>query len=446
MTTFITTTQNIPHQMTQLLHNAAVSTAPKQVCRIVFWILISCFATTASTQPTNRLDLELLRPIKRGVEVPFDLENEFIVVNIYLENYLPLRFIIDTGAEHSLILDKSLTDYLQVSYAREFDISGADMDSVLTAYLATGVNFRVANSLMAKNRSILVLKENYFQFERITGTNIHGILGGDFLARFVVEFDYRRRVMTLFEPRKYEVPSRFQQLPTKFRRNRPFLQLPVSVDGMTTNERNLLLDTGAGLFLLLYTAENDSSDLPIRVIPTKIAQGLGGQINGNVGRAKRLRIGEQEFGDLITYFQNSPYKDPEDSTSVFDAGRDGLIGNALMRRFTLVIDYVREKVYVKPSRKWKRPTNFDRSGLQIAAGGRDLKVYLITDVLPGSPADEAGLKVGDRVKKLNGTPAAFLSLDGIIQKLERKEGKWIKMVVKRPAGDLKVTFRLRDLI
>jgi predicted aspartyl protease len=427
-------------------HNAAANTAHTKVGRIIFWIFISCFATNTSAQPTTKLDLELLRPIKGGVEVPFDLENEFIVVNIYLDNYLPLRFIIDTGAEHSLILDKSLTDYLQVSYAREFDISGADMDSILTAYLATGVNFRVANSLMAKNRSILVLKENYFQFERITGTTIHGILGGDFLARFVVKFDYRRRMMILYEPRKYKAGPRLQQIPATFRRNRPFLQLPVSVDGMTTNERNLLLDTGAGLFLLLYTAENDSSDLPIRVIPTKIAQGIGGQINGNVGRAKRLRIGEQEFGDIITYFQNSPFKNQQDSISVFDAGRDGLIGNALLRRFTLVIDYVRDKVYVKPNRKWKRPTNFDRSGLQIAAGGRNLKVFLITDVLRGSPADEAGLKVGDRVKKLNGTPAAFLTLDGIIQKLERREGKRIKIVVKRPDGDLKVAFRLRDLI
>lgn len=401
-------------------------------------------ASNFYAQENDRLDLKYLSS-KSSIVIPFELENDFIVVDVYLENIVPLRFIVDTGAEYSLVLDKDLVDLLDVSYRRKFDISGADMDSVLTAYLATGMNFRVANSMIAKNRSILVLKENYFKFERITGTNIHGILGGDFLSRFVVEFDYRSQRMFLHDPARHKVSKRYQRVKSTFARNRPFLRLPVSVDGNSTNERKLLLDTGAGLFLLLYTAENDSTDLPPRVIPTNIAEGLGGAIKGNVGRSKSVKIGKQEFGDVITYFQNSPFLRGDERIGK-NRIRDGIIGNTLLRRFNLIIDYVQREVYLRPTRKWKKPVKYDRSGLQVAAGGRGLRTFLITDVLPGSPADEAGLKIGDRIKKLNGNPASILTLGGIFNRLEGKAGKRIRITVKRLDKTLGFEFRLRDLI
>lgn len=415
------------------------------VLLFLFTALLLRQSTSIQAQTDPRLDLEVLN--KGGaIVVPFSLENNFIVVDIYLNNILPLRFIVDTGAEHTVVLDKKLTDFMGVDYRREFDISGADMDSILTAYLATGVTFRMANALIAYNRSMLVLKENYFHFERITGTNIHGIIGGDFLGRFVAEFDYRNQKMTLHPPSEFKVGKKFQKVDADFIRNRAFLNFPISVDGLTSTKRRLLLDSGAGLFLLLYTAKNDSSDLPQRVIPTQIANGLGGAIEGNIGRTKRVVVGEQDFGDVITYFQNIPESFDTTQRRPGVPIRDGLIGNELLKRFHLIVDYVKKAVYLRPVRSWKKPVKFDRSGLQVAAGGQNLRVFMVTDVLPGSPADEAGLRRGDRIKRLNGTPSEFLTLSGIFKKLEGKEGKRIRLVVKRATGAYKFEFHLRELI
>lgn len=417
-------------------------------CKIFFGLLMTwllCQPKILAAQIDDNLDLEILS--KDGnIVIPFALENNFVVVNVYLNNTLPLRFIVDTGAEHSIILDKGLTDYLGVNYQRKFDISGADMDSVLTAYLATDVNFRIANSLIAKKRTILVLQENYFHLERVTGTNIHGIIGGDFLGRFITEIDYRNQTLTLHDPGGFKLKRRFQRIESDFNRNRAFLHLPISVDGFTTNKRRLLLDTGASLFVLLYTAENDSTDLPQRVIPTRIASGLGGDLLGNVGRSKSVTVGDQPFGDVITYFQNLPLSRIELAKRNGYQERDGLVGNSLLKRFKLIVDYVNKAVYLKPYSNWKKPVKFDRSGLQIAVGGQDLNRFLVTDVIPGSPAAEAGLKRRDLIKVINGTPASFLSLESIFKKLEGKVGRRIKITVKRADGLHRFEFRLRDLI
>ena len=390
----------------------------------------------------QRLDMKVLGNYKT-IEIPFDLENDFIVISVLLNGKMPLRFIVDTGAENTVLLDRTMTDALNVSYRRSFQVRGADVDTELTAHLATGVDLRLADRLLARNRTVLVLEENYFNFERITGTNIHGILGGDFLMRFVVEFNFRRQIMVLHDPSKFRVRRKFVEVPTTFIRNRPYLNIDVGVLRDSASPRRLLMDTGAGLSLLMHTyPQTVGSDLPEQTIPAHIASGLGGTMLGSVGRSRVVNLADRRLDDVITYFQEVDTVEMK-----FLNQREGILGNRILKRFTVVVDYVRQRVYLRAEGKaYKRKFTYDRSGISLLAGGDNLNKYSVSNVVPGSPADRAGIQVRDRLRAVNGISTNLMSLESIVRKLEGKAGKRIRVRIYRGGRLQDFTLTLEDLI
>ncbi|MEO0625383.1 MAG: aspartyl protease family protein [Bacteroidota bacterium] len=408
--------------------------------------IVSLFILLVTCQPNlsgqfGQLDLRISGN-QRRVEIPFRFENNFIVVPVLIQNLIPVNFIIDTGAEHTIILDRTLTDIISANYQREFQIVGSDLSTTITALLAVGIDMQVGDNLLARNRSVLVLTDHDLNFEGLTGLPIAGIIGGDFLMRFVMEIDYRKKVLKLHDPSSFKrPPRRFKELPSHFERNRPYLDTEINISNNQSVSKRLLMDSGASLSLLLFFQPAENLELPDTTILSPIANGLGGQLLGTVGRARNLKIGEYEMGGMIMFFQDFPeYLDS------LDIKRDGLIGNRALSRYHIYIDYPRRLVYAQSVGRWPNKFPYDRSGLTISAGGPNLNRYQIINVVPGSPADEAGLKAGDFIRRLNGTPGGLLTLNGINKKLEGKTGKRIRILAERSGYSFRVEFRLRDII
>jgi C-terminal processing protease CtpA/Prc len=73
-------------------------------------------------------------------------------------------------------------------------------------------------------------------------------------------------------------------------------------------------------------------------------------------------------------------------------------------------------------------------------------VFTVFNIVDGSPAAEAGLQIGDQIRRINGWPTTFFSLGDMIRKLRARKGKKIKLMVDRDGELLKFEFRLRNLI
>lgn len=383
----------------------------------------------------------LLRDATRPLRIPFDYYNNFIVINVNFEG-LPLRFIVDTGAEHTILLQKEISDLLRIEYDRRVRLMGADLSEELYGYTISGASIKIGDGGNILT-NIVVLEDNFLNLNNLIGLDIHGILGSNVLKHFITEFDFRRNDITLSKHEHFRgVPGKYDTIPLTIYRNKPYVKSQLTLSGGEIIEANLLMDTGATLALLLYESDRNKIEIPAQYITGNLGLGLGGNILGFMGRIEQMQLGDYTFENIVSNFQRIGEMD----SVLIQQDRHGILGNVILSKFTLIIDYQKAELYVKPNRNFKKKIRYDKSGLVLVYAGDNLNTLMVVDVIEGSPAYEAGLKPGDRILKFRGWPAKFFTMQGISKRLSAKVGKKVSLLVLRNEEKEKFSFQLRDLI
>ncbi len=379
---------------------------------------------------------------KSRVVINFEYANNFILLHVRLFGILPLSFIYDTGAEHTILFKKEFADIFGTKYDLRVPILGTDQSREVYALVARSVDMEL-EGLDPVQRDILVLEEDYLTLDQITGRPIQGILGSSFFRNVIVQIDFRKQRIILHRPDTFVPPGRpFRAFDISVRAGKPYLETSVTLAGDTTVPVTLLIDTGAGLPLLLHNNTDPRLKLPPQYILGKLGLGLGGYVMGHLGRIESLNLDGLHFPGILTSFQDLSDAILEDSTRF----RNGLIGTQLLMRFQVYLDYINEKMYLRTVGHYNKKFKSDKSGLVILAMGQNLNTFFVQDILPNSPAAEAGIRPGDVIRKVQGLPANVRSLGGLLKIFQKKEGRVIRIVVQRKQQLLRKRIVLRELI
>jgi predicted aspartyl protease len=408
-------------------------------------IFFTCFFLFFSLSKNigQSLGFNLQHGVSR-VDIPFQLVNNLIIVDIIFHQTLPVKFIFDTGAEHTILCKKELAEIMGLPYNRTFKILGADMRTELTAHLLRQVSLKVKNTYIeAPQQDILVLEDDYFKLDEASGEKISGILGADMFNRYVVKINYVKKIISLYDSEKFVPPSDFEYFDLNIKSGKPYFYPNVFIEKKDSIPLRILLDTGSLLPMLLFTNTHSSLKLPSQYIRGSIGIGLGGNVIGYVGKVNQVKISTTiGFDDLPCHFQDIDMV--LDSTSA--KTRNGIIGEPILSRFTIYIDYVREKLYLQPNHFYKKEIRFDRSGLNLIAVGADLDQFLVQNIVPNSPAAWADFRKNDEIVSVNYIAANFYSLQDLSELFKRKGNKKMRVVMKRHGRRYVKYLRLKDLI
>lgn len=182
------------------------------------------------------------------------------------------------------------------------------------------------------------------------------------------------------------------------------------------------MDTGAGLcFLMSDTFASDSNIISSKRKPvTTQAEGLGGKTLMRLTVVKQLRIGPYRFRNVPAHL----YDDKLNITAYPYTG--GLLGNDLMRRFNMTLNYAAREIFIVPNSHFFEEFDYAYTGLMLYDDG-DAGI-IIKDIIKGSPADKAGLKENDVVIGINNNfSGKIITYSNLLQKAKEK----IKLLIKR---------------
>ena len=396
------------------------------------------FLLCATLAKGQILGLELLGE-KESLAIPFEYKHNFLVLKIKMAN-IPLNFLYDTGAEHIILFKKEIADILGFKYEKSINLAGADLQQTVSAFITRGISLQLKQTIKVE-RDLIVLEEDLLHLDELTGESIDGILGARFFRGLTVEIDYKKQKLTLHKSHSSVINKDFVKLNSTFINHKPYVNCSIEGNQGDTISMDILLDTGAGVPFLLFLNEESKINLPDKFLVGNLGKGLGGDLKGYMGKTAKLNLNTSfVYDNLITRYQH--YE--RDSLADVIVSRDGLIGNPLLERFKVVIDYVNEQVYLKASKKYNKPIDYDISGLILYAFGQELKNYFVKEVLPGSPAEQAGIIKGDIIKRIGLFSSNFYTLEQAYSKLIRKRGKKINLVIERNGSKIKKTLHLID--
>jgi hypothetical protein len=359
--------------------------------------------------------------------VPFELVNNHIYAPVTV-NGTPFTFIFDSGGVNLITPRSAKTLGLESVGHMEGNGGGSGhMDFGLTKVRS----LRIGDATISDQVIPVAPLEDLAPAEGRTGG---GMIGFETLRRFVTVVDYGAKTLTFIDPKKFD--SRDAGTPIPFQFDGNTLVIEASYAG---HRGSFIVDTGARMSLTLNTPFVKANNLragSARSVTGVTGWGIGGPTRSVVMRGAPLRIGpltvEHPIAELST--------DTAGSNS--DAALAGNIGAGILKRFVVTLDYGHLTIYLKPIKGAIDDLDtFDRAGLWL---NDDPSGFTVIDVMPGSPAADAGIKDGEIITAIDGKPTASVHLYDLRRRLRNDPPGTVVVFSVNGRGDVRLA--LRDLI
>ena len=274
---------------------------------------------------------------------------------------------------------------------------------------------------------------NYEILANVYGERIDGIIGYSVISRYIIKLDFDSSIIEFWSKGNLKYPRGGYLL-------KPFIStLPVQTvrvkDDRTITAR-FLYDIGAGMNMIFSTDFiNDSSLLSRkRKLFTKEAEGLGGKIDMSITVIKEVKLGPYRFRKVPVYIFDDVYN----ATSYPYLG--GLIGNDLLRRFNVIMNYERRDIHLLPNSHFNEPFDYSYTGLELYYVDGQV---LVGDVAEKSPAEKAGLKEGDVVVAIDKNFSQ--NLQQYKYTLQSLKGR-IKIIVNRDGQLYEIELKVKSIL
>lgn len=346
-----------------------------------------------------------------------NLDDDVIIIPVFFwDHWRP--FVVDTGSAITF-LDSTFTNHL--SYVSTSEYNGVHGTTGEAQYYK-GVPINVGNRWGYPET---VGASDMTQIERMCGASIDGLLGTDVLGQYILTFDFEAKTLSL----ETNLPPPIQlELPFKPNDDGVYM-LPAKL--ADAKEIELGIDTGFAGEIMLNPADWKKAfpDGPEKTKMLKSANFQGKIAESVQTRLPALRIGSQIYTNLLCNRQAN--------TNI-----PSQLGLDFLRDHRVIIDYPNERIQLHRVRlDWQDSSSMTGLGVKWVRGSA-----IISEIYPGSAGENAGLKPGDEILRINGKRVWELKRSEAYAITHNHEGDKVELSIMRGSQTMKIQIVLKSQI
>jgi hypothetical protein len=322
----------------------------------------------------------------------------FPIVEIIINEFDTARFLVDTGAD-ICIIDSTFYRRKQYSHS-SFDTLQVHGGAGLPAkeiVCCSGFSF------IKDDKEYNGLDFYIYDVKEII-PEIDGVIGSNFLHDKVLLIDYDKGFVDfLHDEAGIQSYGFTDTLDIQFLQKSPVVKIPyikaiVYISDLLNYNGEFIIDTGSKTDITFWQSVADSLCLTsINKKKYKLSRengNISGEMQGFIFRADSVHFPPFIYHAPIIYFESNENYTGKNQYKSF---RSGVIGNGILSKYLIALDYKKSKLYYKRIQENKTKA-FLHSGITLGMKRQGAEVV---GLIYGSPADIAGVRVGDVLLKID---------------------------------------------
>jgi len=387
------------------------------------------------------VDLHSVNKPKILTSMPFEQVGSYVIVRVRINDSSPLNLILDSGVRNTIITELQEGDRISLNYSDVKDLMGLGGEAHLPAFYSN-YNILKIGKLKLDTKTVFVLKEDVFNLSKHTGTKVNGLIGVDLLKDYIVEVNYSKKRINFYDRASFVQPNGYESIPLVIDAQKMFINLSVQESDSAKRNVKMLIDTGAELNAWFQTFQTASVHTPQKYIRGTIGQGLNGEIKGKVGCMPQICLG--------SYCLQSPIVSFPDSACIADivgnSERDGTVGSQILSRFNYIIDYHQKVFYFRPNSSFHKKFSYNIAGIEITQILPNVPLTEVWKVWEESPAEKAGVQIGDQLIEVNGKKSFELKINEIKSIFQTPSKTPLKITLYRDGKEISLEIKMDSQI
>lgn len=317
--------------------------------------------------------------------VPFEWVKDKIIIPVQINDHT-YRFIFDTGAV--LFISSKIQQECGLDKKGSANISDATANKQRND-LFTIPEVKINNISFTNAKAV---KSDFFDIYPANCFEVDGFIGSDFLTKMIVQFDLEnRRLILTDQPERLSLQAK-KSIKMNVDKAQGSPHIKINLAGGIREK--VLFDSGSDDFFTLDQARFQKFSKTNKITTKDVIPVFGSFSMGASGiippssekymiRFAELNIGNHSIKNIISDFTN-----PAGSR----------LGAQLLRYGTVTLDYPGRKFYFHPNENNIEFKSEPVFGFRVRPNGDRL---VVSGVFRGSDAEQAGLKVGHTILKID---------------------------------------------